>query len=341
MKQDELARLLGLSQTTVSRALGGYSDVSAKTRERVLKEAVRLGYAPNPHARTLATGTIDVIGCIIPVTDHNPILNPIFADFLAGVSDACRRRSFGLSLHTVDAENELLTYRQLAASGSVGGIVIQSPMLDDPRIPLLNELGLPYMIHGRAAHSQHAYEFVDVDNEQAIRDCATYLKEIGHRSIAFFNGDTRYDYAYRRREGFLRALAAADLEYQPDLYFEDLLTSGAGYRLATQVMTREQRPTAIIASSVIMGWGVKNAMDDMGLTLGRDVSVAVFDDELRYLTMSSEGFRFTAMKSSVQEAGLLIAEALVKRIKGTAAAPTARILGADLVIGSTTGQPKA
>ena len=89
MNLKELARTLGLSQTTVSRALNGYPEVAEATRRRVLRAAREHNYLPNARAKGLATGRAMAVGHVIPVSSRHEIVNPIFADFIAGAGEKC------------------------------------------------------------------------------------------------------------------------------------------------------------------------------------------------------------------------------------------------------------
>ncbi|MGI9369372.1 MAG: LacI family DNA-binding transcriptional regulator, partial [Ruegeria sp.] len=86
MTLKELSDLLGLSQTTVSRALNGYPEVSEATRIRVQAAAAKHGYSPNSRAKGLATGKAMVIGHVIPSSSQHEMVNPIFGDFVAGAA---------------------------------------------------------------------------------------------------------------------------------------------------------------------------------------------------------------------------------------------------------------
>jgi DNA-binding LacI/PurR family transcriptional regulator len=164
MNLRELAESLGLSQTTVSRALNGYPEVREETRARVLAAARAANYTPNSRARRLATGRAMTIGHVIPLAGRTEMVNPIFSDFLAGAGEVYAREGYDMLLSVVGAAGAGDAYRQMAANGSVDGVMVQGPQVDDPRVPLLQELGLPFLVHGRtnsrhrlqlARHHQH------------------------------------------------------------------------------------------------------------------------------------------------------------------------------------------
>ena len=134
MNLKELAERMQLSQTTVSRALNGYPEVSEATRRRVAKAAAEFGYHPNLRARTLATGRSMSIGHIIPMTRQNEIANIVFADFIAGAGAVYSAHGYSLVLKLVEDAQELSGDRSIAERGAVDGVIVQSPTSNDPRI---------------------------------------------------------------------------------------------------------------------------------------------------------------------------------------------------------------
>ena len=157
MNLKELATKLGLSPTTVSRALNGYPEVNEATRERVMAAAKRHNYQPNARAIRLATGRAFAVGHVIPIATRHEIVNPVFADFIAGAGEVYSRNDYDMLLSVVPDAEEESTYRALKSKGNVDGVIVHGPQLDDRRIALLDEIGLPFVVHGRASQITTAY----------------------------------------------------------------------------------------------------------------------------------------------------------------------------------------
>ena len=168
MNLKQLSLELGLSQTTVSRALNGFPEVSEATRNRVQLAADRHQYSPSTRAKGLATGKALAIGHVIPVSTKHETMNPIFGDFIAGAGETYSRNGYEMLLSIVDDQSEDDVYRALKARRSVDGVVVHGPRMDDPRIALLNEIGLPFVVHGRASGVTVPYSWVDVNNLSLI-----------------------------------------------------------------------------------------------------------------------------------------------------------------------------
>lgn len=333
----ELSRLLGLSQTTVSRALNGYPEVNAQTRARVQRAAVAHNYRPNTRAKSLATGQAMAIGHVIPMTSKHEMVNPIFADFVAGAATTYAAHGYEMVLSMVEDGDEAQVYRNLKARGAVDGVVLHGPRMNDPRIGLLDEIGLPFVVHGRASGYDGPYCWLDVNNASAFRRATDFLLDLGHRRIALVNGLESLDFAHRRRAGYVDALTARGIAPDPALMRADEMTETFGYRSAREMIALGTPPTAFLVSSIICAYGVRRAIEEVGHVMGRDISIITHDDALSYLQNGDDVPIFTATRSSVREAGTRLAEMLVARIVDPAAPPGSVLLEAELMVGQSTG----
>ncbi|MEY4870932.1 MAG: hypothetical protein RLZZ563_262 [Pseudomonadota bacterium] len=337
MNLKELATKLGLSPTTVSRALNGYPEVNEATRERVMAAAKRHNYRPNTRAIRLATGRALAVGHVIPIATRHEIVNPIFADFIAGAGEVYSRNGYDMILSVVPDENEDATYRDLQSRGTVDGVILHAPRMNDPRITLLHEIGIPVVVHGRATGTELPYSWVDVNNRRAFQRATEFLLDLGHARIGLVNGLEFMDFAIRRRTGFTDALLARGLTPDPALLASDEMTEVAGYRAATRMLDAPNPPTAFLVASMISGMGVRRAIEERGLRMGADISVIIHDDDLSYMKNGEDVPIFTATRSSVREAGRLAADLLLNIITNPTPAPETRLLEAELIIGQSTG----
>ncbi len=337
MNLKELANELGLSQTTVSRALNGYPEVAEATRRRVVEAADRLNYSPNTRARSLATGRSMAIGHVIPLSTKNEIMNPIFADFIAGAGETYHRSGYEMVLSVVSDDRESRVYRELAAKGSVDGLIVHAPRTGDPRIALLKEIGLPFVVHGRTSTGDSDYSWVDVNNRRAFQRGTDFLLDLGHRRIALVNGLETMDFAARRRDGYLKALRNRGIEPDHSLMFTDEMTESYGYNAARRLLAEPEPPTAILSSSMIIALGLRRAVEDAGLRMGRDVSIVTFDDDLAYLRNGTDVPIYTSLRSSVRAMGHQAAQMLLDRIENPAHPATQHLIEAELMVGQSTG----
>ena len=342
MKLKDLSRLLELSPTTVSRALNGYPEVGAATRERVLAAAARYNYAPNARAKGLATGRANAIGHVIPISNKRETLSPIFGDFITGANEVYSREGFDMILSMVEDETLDDVFRALKTRGTVDGVILHWPVANDPRIALLNEIHLPFVVHGRVPGASGAYNWVDINNRSAFQAATEYLADLGHRRIALVNGRETLDFATQRLAGYRAALAARGIAFEEHLHSSDEMTEDYGFVAATRMLTGDNPPTAFLASSVMIAWGIRRAAETLGLKLGEDVSIVTHDDDLYYISNDGHPPVFTATRSSVRKAGNLAAELMVRQIRDPEADGAGSILlECDFVVGTSTAPPKA
>lgn len=341
MNLKQLAKKLDLSQTTVSRALNDYPEVSEATRARVKAGAQKHGYSPNIAARNLAMGHAMAIGHVIPVSTQYEIMNPIFADLISGASSVYAEHGYELVLSIVDNAEEEDVYRKLKARQSVAGVVLHAPEMVDNRVEYLGKLQMPFAVHGRVTTHDAPYCWVDVNNRSAFRRAAELLLDLGHRRIGFINGVETKDFAFRRRQGYEDALSARGETPDPALMRSGMMTEEEGYNAVVEMLALPNPPTAFLLSSMVSAFGAKRAIEELGLVMGRDISVVTHDDELSYLKNSGESPIFTSTRSSVREAGRLLAENLIHHINNPGEPLRQELLKADLRIGRSTGPAPA
>ncbi len=335
MNLKQLADHLGLSQTTVSRALNGYPEVAEETRRRILDAARRFDYRPNAAARRLATGRAGAVAILFP-TERNLLVDPHFFEFLAGVAERLTDSDVELSLRATRRNDELDAYRRLATMGRVDGFILSSPAIADERVKLLAELGAPFVVHGRT-RSDVAYAYLDIDNEGGFRKATELLLDLGHKRIALLNGRVELNFATDREKGYRAALAGRGLNADPALMMNSAMTEESGFRQASQLMGAPDRPTALVTSSVLLAFGAYRAARDHGLTVGRDISIIAHDDGLPFLKAETLDPPLAATVSPIRSGGLRIAELLLSRIEGTPVEELHEVWPVELVFRSSVG----
>lgn len=338
MNLRELAELLGLSQTTVSRALNGYPEVNEGTRQRVQEAAIANNYAPNTRATGLARGNAMTIGHVIPLFDRNDVVNPVFGEFIAGASQTYSENGYELLLTVADKNNEQGVYRHLSAKGAVDGFIIHSPQKKDDRLALLREIGMPFVVHGRVESCTEPYSWVDMNNRCAFEQACELLLNLGHVRIALINGDQTLNFAWLRHQGYSDALGKAGIQVDNELVSTLDLTETHGFEAASRMLASSNPPSAFIVSSYVIAIGVRRAISKAGLTMGKDVSVVTHDDELSFFDNQGDAPQFTAVRSSVREAGERAAQMLLDIISKPETAPASYLMEARLTLGASTSQ---
>ncbi len=341
MNLKELSEKLRLSQTTISRALNGYPEVSETTRKRVIAAAMRYDYRPNGNAARLATGRSMAIGHVIPVSSEHEVVNPIFSEFVAGAGEVYALNGYSMQLSVVPDDRQVIAYRAMAYSRVVDGLIVHVPQAHDFRIDMLNEIGLPFVVHGRDPGEPAPYSWLDVDNTGAFRRATEYLLSAGHRRIALINGRETTGFAIRRQKGYEMALR--DHGITPDrslMRFGEMMET-YGHEAVSELMQTINPPTAFLVSSIIPAIGARRALADLGLEPGRDISIVIHDDDLSYLRNTGDPPMFTATRSSIRSAGRRSAELLLDIIRQPQRGPVQELWDVEFVVGQSTGPAPA
>lgn len=301
----DMSAELGLSITTISRALNGYSDVGEKTRKRVVEAARKMGYRPNRNAQRLVTSRTHNVAWVQSDNDRK-FVDPHFVEVMAGVLRGARTGGYDVLLTSDTPDDRLGAYDRYVNDNSVDGFIIDLPCEDDPRITYLLEAGRPFVVHGREARSVE-YGWVDVDNYGNFYNLTRLMLANGHRRIAFINGDEHYTYALYRRCGVVDALTDGGFSPSDALILNSLHPMGdAGFKL-TETALADPQVTAILYSSTLMAVEGHAAI----MRSGRNIDVASMDDELHYIDLSSFADHFSTVRSSLREAGVSLISELI------------------------------
>ncbi len=333
-KLKDLAAELGLSQTTVSRALNGFPEVSEITRQRVAEAASRLGYRANANARRLATGRAGAVGIALPL-QRSQHFGPHMSEFLSGVGERLAEFELDIVVAPLDEDDEIPVFRRLAQSHRVDAVVISAPVPNDRRIAELTELGLPFVLHGRT-DSPIAHAWLDIDNEGAFHRATTHLIDLGHRRIGMINGPMEQTFAMHRERGFRRAMSERGLIADAALMGGGRFTDENGFRHAQAFLAQREPPTAFLAGSMMTALGVFRAIRSAGLVLGRDVSMIAHDDVFPYLNADNMVPTMSTTRSSIRAAGARIAELLMQILAGKDPATVHELWPVELVLREST-----
>ncbi|WP_295990630.1 substrate-binding domain-containing protein [Rugamonas sp.] len=275
MNLKSLANLLGMSKTTVSRALNGYPEVNGHTRERVLKAAKEAGYQANPMARGLAMGRTNVFGILYPPLPSD-LGDPMFLDVVGGMSEALESMKRNLIIAPVSPQNELASYVQVVRDRRVDGLVVGRTLVHDERIAFLSRVRFPFVAHGRTRAPGVPYAWFDYDNAAGIRIAVDCLLAHGHRRIAMISAPLELNFACQRSESFLTAMSGAGLAIDPRYLIADTLDRRSGHHAMLQLLACTPRPSAVIVDNHLSGVGAVRALLDSGIELGKEISVIVW-----------------------------------------------------------------
>jgi LacI family transcriptional regulator len=320
-----IAERLGLSVTTVSRALGNYPEVSATTRARVRAEADRIRYRPNQLARRLRSGRSEAIGIVLPVA-AGQFNDPFFLRLLAAVGPPLQRAGLDLLVMTArPGAEELRAYRHLIEGRRVDGMLLARTRRQDARIRYLLDRGTPFVAHGRSEEPR-PFAFIDVDGETACRQATERLIAFGHRRIGLINATPDYMFAHHRTQGWRAALAAAGLPVGPVRAAEP--SEEAGWTLMRDLLAQPDAPTAVLCGTDRLAIGALHAVSQAGLRVGQDISLIGYDD----LPMARcTDPPLTTIEQPVDRAGARMVEMLMALFDGAEPAGLQEVWTARLI----------
>src|SRR4051812_45130551 len=326
-----LAQLSGVSIGTVSRALNGYTDVSAETRARVVRLARELDYTPAAAARSLKTQRSHVIGVFLETGEGHPDLqHPFFHEVLVGLKHAIGAGGYDLLLFASEHPGNgygTHAYLKRCQHHSVEGAVLMGADPEDPEVRRLARSELPTVgvdleIEGPAT------TFVISDNIDGAARSGRYFHSIGHRRIATIPGLLDKRPGADRLRGYRQALQACGLAYRDEYVAYGDFYVESGRRAMADLLSLDEPPTAVFAASDMMALGAIRAAGDAGLNVPADVSVIGFDDIQLADHMNPP---LTTVRQDKAGLGVAAGTALVRLIDGEQDAVSSTVLAVELI----------
>jgi LacI family transcriptional regulator len=272
----DVAAAARVHPATASRALNPETRllVSEDTARRVTAAAAKLGYRPNPVARSLRTRRSHTVGVLIP--DLN---NPLFPPIVRGLEDKLAAAGYVALIGNTDADasRERLIFEQMRAR-HVDGFVLATATLHDRLLAEVAAADLPVVLMNRLSQD-YSFPAVSVDNEQGARMAVSHLARLGHTRIAHIAGPQEASTGVSRLRGFREGMAAHGLEVREDLIaYAGRYTVEDGTRCARELLTVQGGFTAVAAGNDMLAVGCYAALDEAGLHCPDDISVIGFND---------------------------------------------------------------
>ncbi|RWX33659.1 LacI family DNA-binding transcriptional regulator [Rhizobium leguminosarum] len=269
----QLAQSLGLSITTVSRALDGYADVSAATRERVREAADKVGYRPNASARRLRRQRAELVAVTLP-SDPGHIGPPHFLDMLSGCAEHLAAAGLNLVIAPVPrGESELDICRRFVDGRRVDAMLLVRTKRKDERVEFLQSRGIPFVTNGRT-ESLLSHPYIDGDGFAGFRAATLRFHAAGHRRIGHIAGPQEYYFAHDRCRGWRAAMEECGLA--TDLCAEGAPLEQGGYLAALELLRQPSRPTALVCATDEMAIGALRALREVDG--GNQISIVGHDD---------------------------------------------------------------
>lgn len=273
----EIARILGIDSSTVSRALTNSNRVSSKTKKRVLDKAKELGYRPNLLASNLRQNRSRTIGVVVPRISRH-----FFSSTISGIEEMAYSRGFNVvisqSLEKLNREKKIVTN---LFSNRVDGILISVSMETEksPHLKVLEQSGLPLVFFDRHCSDMEHSNRVLVDDFAGAYNAVKHLIDNNCRRIVHFSGPQTLEIYKNRFAGYKKALAANDIAFDPDLVLVSDLLQDDGVKMAKQVMDTHPDIDAIFAANDLAAIGAMKYLKTIGKNIPNDIALVGFSNE--------------------------------------------------------------
>ncbi|WP_111571418.1 LacI family DNA-binding transcriptional regulator [Halanaerobium saccharolyticum] len=269
----DVAKLAGVSLSTVSRVLNDSSLVREETARKVKKAVDKLDYQINDSARILRTNTSNLIGVIGAGMER-----PFLANLLKGIEAEARERGFALIYGDSDGELEKeQSYLNIMKQKKIDGIILITTNYYNDLLSIVKNYKIP-VVFASGYINDPEISCVTVDNVAAAYDVVEYLCQVGHQDIAFIKGpDLDLLASQERLRGVKLALRLSDIEYDPKRFIEGDFTFESGYSAAKKIINKFPDVTAIFAFNDEMAVGVISYLKEHNIKVPEDISVVGFD----------------------------------------------------------------
>jgi LacI family transcriptional regulator len=276
----DIARHAGVSVTTVSRALNGYSDVNENTRKRIAQVAKELNYSPNSLARSLVMKKSQTIGLLVSGFTKESVKDNFMVEVLAGINEYVSGSSYDLVLfNTNSSKQREKTYTQLCRERRVDGVIIQGIRTDDPYLKEVVDSDIPCVLVDIPLEADNV-SHVTTDNVLGAEKAVNHLLGLGHEKIGMINGHEFAFVSQERLQGYKNALQEANGEFHPHYVRVGEFTEELGRKAALQLLKDNPEITALFCASDLMAIGAISAADELDLKVPEDLSIIGYDDIL-------------------------------------------------------------
>jgi len=300
----DVARLAGVSQPTVSRALRDDARVSDETKNRVRDAARLLGYVPSEAGRALSSGRTRRIGLLLTDVD-----NQFYSHIIAPVHRELEKLGYQLMLHTESADNDTIAERLIA--NGVDGVILATTLMESVAPVRLKDRGLPFVYFNRTGSLVDADAAI-VDPIPGYVQAVARAIELGHRHVGAVLGPSNTSTAQSRESALRAALGAHGISLSEGDVRRSRYSATAGEEAAKELLQQPDPPTLLFCGNDVVAYGALNAAHRAGLSVPQDVSIVGFDDlpeaEWPIIDLATVGFDIAGMACAA-------ADLVVRRIQ--------------------------
>jgi LacI family transcriptional regulator len=325
----DVARVAGVSPSTVSRVVNGYPHIRTETRRKVQRAMADLGYVAHLPARALASGRSKVVGLLVQGLE-----SPFFLGVINGVDQQVASSGYDFMLCTThDRRGKEAEYVARLSHGMVDGLLIILPRGLPDYVEELRLARFPFVLIDYDDEAPGC-DVVNAANRPGARDAIVHLVDLGHERIGFITGTPNVGSTHERMAGYREILASCGIPWRQELVVEGDFLEPRAYEATLQLLALPERPTAIFASSDSAAFGVLRAAREVGLRVPEDLSVVGFDDipEASYVDPA-----LTTVRQPLHDMGRTAVRRLMAMLEEPGTPPQRIVLATELRVRGSTG----
>ena len=323
----DIAKEIGVSKTTVSRAINNKGGILPETRDKILKLIDKYNYQPSALAKGISSNKSKTIGVFIPHEIDYVFLNPFYDEIIRAIFKEAENLGYYILLIYCHNEN----YLDIIYQDRIDGLMVISPGLNHREIiENIKKTGIPFVLTSRMP-GEVSIPHVCVNNYSGARKAVEHLVSLGHKDIAFINGPNILSSSADRYRGYREVMEENGLPIRKEFNYDGENNIESGYRIMKKML--DNPPSAVFVSGDFMAFGAMNAVQEAGMKIPEDISFVGFDDITMARVMNPP---LTTVNQSTLEKGQLGVKLLVDLINGSDIEITNE-LGVELVIRKSTG----
>lgn len=303
----DIARIINVSHTTVSRALNDSPLISETTKKKVRKVAEKYNYRPNVSARSLVLAKSYNIGLFFTTIKRGTSAS-FFLDTVRGVNGIIQD-TYSLSVEGLDVFRD---FSKVTRHHFDGILLMSQSTKDDQLIRHVIRKNIPFVLLNRESDLGKVTTIL-ADDTTGAYNATSWLIRHGHRQIGIIEGKSEFRTSHRRKEGYLRALDENRIPYNPSWSANGNYDLEGGYKAMQSILNKPEIPTCIFCLNDDMAVGAMKAIFESGLKIPRDISLIGFDDSIfaSYLTPS-----LTSVSRPIEKMSAKGTEILLDKIHG-------------------------
>lgn len=336
----DIARSLGLSASTVSRALAGHDRIPAATRQRIQDLAKDLGYVPNRAAQNLVGKRNSGFAGLVLTDPGYGREDSYLGEYISGLGHGLAESGIDLFLAAIpQGQSELSVIQNIVATRRADGLILGRTSEIDPRVDYLVREGFPFVTHGRVVNDSLPYDWIDTDGSLAFGQAFDLLYALGHRRFALLTIEEPMTFRLHRTEGLLQAITRnGDPEIALTICTSPRYDTARRTQVIHDLLVSDARPTAVLAMFDGLALAVLQMAEHLSLSVPGDLSVIGFDN-IASAALARPGL--TTFDSDTHNAARVSARMLTERLANPAAPPMSRLISPQLVLRASHGPAPA